>query len=179
MREPGRILLSLSLGVSLLPFLARGQDASAPSLGDVARRARQQKESDQPQAQSSKPAVVINDENGAPLGSDRGRISVVGNPDQSSGVSPSTDGKKPTADQWKAAILAQKNLIRSTQTDIDRLAQSIHFLSPSQVRWNERQREKQQQVERLQAQLQDQQKRLEAMQEEARREGYGSVVYDP
>jgi hypothetical protein len=179
MREPGPIILSLSLGFSLLlPLSARGQDA-APSLGDVARKTRQQKQSDEPQAQPLKPAIVINDEDGAPQGSGRGQISVVGNQHHSSGAPASKNGRKPTAEQWKAAILAQKNLIHSTQTSMDQLAQSIHFLSPSQVRWNERQREKQQQLERLQAQLQDQQKRLEAMQEEARREGYGSVVYDP
>jgi predicted ribosome quality control (RQC) complex YloA/Tae2 family protein len=47
------------------------------------------------------------------------------------------------------------------------------------VQWNERQKEKQQQVERLKSQLEDQQKRLEDMQEQARKQGYGTSVYDP
>jgi hypothetical protein len=47
------------------------------------------------------------------------------------------------------------------------------------VQWNERQKEKQQEVERGQAQLAEQKKRLDDMQESARRQGYGSSVYDP
>jgi predicted ribosome quality control (RQC) complex YloA/Tae2 family protein len=47
------------------------------------------------------------------------------------------------------------------------------------VGWNERQREKQQRVERMQAQLQEQKRRLEEMQDSARKQGYGSSVYDP
>jgi hypothetical protein len=47
------------------------------------------------------------------------------------------------------------------------------------VGWNERQREKQQRAERMQAQLEDQKKRLDDMQESARKQGYGSSVYDP
>jgi hypothetical protein len=174
-------MLSLFLGsFLLLPLLARGQDAT-PSLADIARKARQQKQSEEPQAQSSKPAIVINEENVAPQGSVASQVSKVGNRHPFSGASAAKDGKKLTAEQWKAQILEQKSQIASLQTSSDQLAQSIHFhsSSPTQVRWNERQREKQHQMERLQIQLQEKKKHLEEMQEAARRQGYGSVVYDP
>jgi molecular chaperone GrpE (heat shock protein) len=47
------------------------------------------------------------------------------------------------------------------------------------VGWNERQREKEQRVERMQAQLQEMKRRLEETQDSARKQGYGSSVYDP
>jgi hypothetical protein len=47
------------------------------------------------------------------------------------------------------------------------------------VQWNERQQQKQQQVEVMKSQLEDQQKKLEDMQDSARQQGYGSSVYDP
>ena len=47
------------------------------------------------------------------------------------------------------------------------------------VQWNEHQKQKQQEVERARAQLETQKKRLGSMQESARKQGYGSAVYDP
>ena len=87
------------------------------------------------------------------------------------------------AEQWKSQIQSQKNQIASLQTQIDQLNESIHFAPANCVEncvsWNERQKEKQQQVERMQAQLEEQKKRLDEMQESARKQGYGSSVYDP
>jgi uncharacterized coiled-coil protein SlyX len=47
------------------------------------------------------------------------------------------------------------------------------------VQWNERQKQKQQEVERMRSQLETQKKRLQSMQESARQQGYGGTVYDP
>jgi hypothetical protein len=47
------------------------------------------------------------------------------------------------------------------------------------VGWNERQREKQERVERMRLQFEDQKRRLDDTQESARKQGYGSSVYDP
>jgi hypothetical protein len=47
------------------------------------------------------------------------------------------------------------------------------------VQWNERQKQKQDQVESMKGQLEEQQKHLEELQDEARKQGYGSSVYDP
>jgi len=47
------------------------------------------------------------------------------------------------------------------------------------VEYNKLQAHKQQEVERLQGQLDEQKRDLEQMQEKARKAGYGSAVWDP
>ena len=97
---------------------------------------------------------------------------------------PDAGAAKIPADQWKSQIQAQKNAVASLKSNIDRLNDSIRF-APGNcvagcVQWNERRRAaKQQEVERARGQLAEQKKRLEDMQESARRQGYGSSVYDP
>ena len=63
------------------------------------------------------------------------------------------------------------------------LSDSIHFAGGNCIancaQWNERQQQKQQEVDTMKAQLEQQQKALEEMQEAARKEGFGSSVYDP
>ena len=80
-------------------------------------------------------------------------------------------------------VEGQKNLISSLQSQVDQVSESIHFAGANCVsncaQWNERQREKQQQVEQMKSQLEDQKKRLEEMQDQARQQGFGSSVYDP
>jgi hypothetical protein len=87
------------------------------------------------------------------------------------------------AEQWKNQILAAKNYITSMQSEIANLEGSVHYAGGNCVsrcvEWNERQKEKQEQVEVMKQQLEQQQKRLEEMQELARKQGFGSSVYDP
>ncbi len=176
MRELGRILMSFPLAFGLMPLVANGQDA--PSLGDMARQARQQKQqSDAPQSPKT-PKVISDDTPGA--AAESGQVSAPGDqrkPPRDSAAG--GKGQELAAEQWRTRILTQKDLIRSTQSRVDKLGESINFRSPTHVRWNERQREKQQQLEHLQTQLKEQKKRLEEMQESARRQGYGNSVYDP
>ena len=94
-----------------------------------------------------------------------------------------TGGAKTSPEQWKTTIRAQKNVVSSLQTSIDKLNESIQF-APGNcvsgcVQWNERQKQKQQEVERMKSNLDTQKKNLEKMQELARQQGYGSTVYDP
>ena len=188
------------LALACCALFAFGQDE--PSLGDAARQARQQKQqkgaqtkdasakdgqgkdnhSNDGQGKEAPPTkaqkVITNDEiperspvAAAPASTERG-------------TSYSAPGAgKVSPEQWKSMILAQKNVIASIQSEVEKLNDSIRF-APANcvancVQWNQRQREKQQEVERMQAQLDDQKKRLEDMQESARRQGYGSSVYDP
>ena len=170
----------------LITALALGQDS--PSLGDVARQARKQKQQSQdPQtkaSQSSKPARVITNEEIPEHSEADAEPSMQHDVRQGNGPSSSgSGGAKIPAEQWKSQIAAQKNAVASLQNSVDKLNDSIHF-APGNcvsgcVQWNERQKEKQEQVERGQAQLAEQKKRLEDMQESARRQGYGSSVYDP
>lgn len=187
-----RIVLPL-LPAALFVAALYGQDS--PSLGDAARQARQQKQQQQkdqgkdPQTKAAAGAktakVVTNDEIPAHI------VPVVhpaGSGEASAGHAesygqPSSSGAKLPAEQWKTQILSLKNAIAALQSDIARLNDSIHF-APANcvancVQWNERQQQKQQQVEVMKSQLEDQQKKLEDMQDTARQQGYGSSVYDP
>lgn len=169
--------------IAAMPFscaLARGQDSQ--SLGDVARQARQQKppaQANPSQATPQKPSktrhVITNEEipeqAETPSANSHAR-------DNSGNATVS----KRAPDYWKAQILRAKNSIALLQRNIDGLSNSIHFADANyenHVQWNERQREKQRQVDIMKSQLTDLQKRLEEVQEAARRQGYGSSVYDP
>jgi hypothetical protein len=166
-----------------MPFscaLARGQDSQ--SLGDAARQARQQKlpsQASSSQAATQNPSktrhVITNEEipeqAEAPSASSHSRDSSV-----------NATAAKRAPEYLKAQILRAKNSIALLQRNIDALNNSIHFADANyenHVQWNERQREKQRQVDLMKSQLTDLQKRLEEIQEAARRQGYGSSVYDP
>jgi hypothetical protein len=185
MRQICRSLLLVSAAAGLFAILANGQDG--PSMADVARQARQQKQSKEAQANgapaSKTPKVITNeeipehpetaDDSVSPEGEGRGEA-----------ASPAaSDGARQSAEQWKAQIRAQKDLVNSMQSSIQKVSDSIQF-APGNcvagcVQWNEHHKQKQQEVERARSQLESQKKRLESMQESARRQGYGSAVYDP
>ncbi|MGA9471858.1 MAG: hypothetical protein WBV36_05300 [Terriglobales bacterium] len=175
-----RIFLFFVVAISLGTVIANSQDE--PSLGDLARQQRQQKQ--QAKAAPGKDAkaakVITNEELPSHTAAPSPSATAGGEP-----ASPpdSTGGPKVPAEQWKSQILSQKNQIASLQTQIDHLNESIHFAPANCVEncvsWNERQKQKQQQAEGMQAQLEEQKKHLDEMQESARRQGYGSSVYDP
>lgn len=171
----------LSIAVTTL-LVAMGTAQDTPSLGDLARRQRQQKDQSKVAPDKVlKPVKVITNEEipehpESPVArSDRGG--------QAPAQEDPTGGGKIPAAQWKSQILALKNQIDSIQSQVDQINESIRFApancAANCVGWNERQREKQQQVERMQSQLQEQKRRLDDMQDSARKQGYGSSVYDP
>ena len=87
------------------------------------------------------------------------------------------------ADQWKSQIQSMKTAIANIQAQINNVNESIHYAGgncvSNCVQWNERQKQKLDQVEVMKQQLDQLQKRLEDMQEMARKQGFGSSVYDP
>lgn len=176
--------LFLTCGV----VLAFAQDDK--SLGDAARQARQQKQQkathvkDDPgkDGSSAETPKVFTDEE-IPERPSSTAPSLGGDQPRKLSVSPSPVGGKMSPERWKSRIQAQKYVIASLRSEINKLNDSMNF-APANcgancAQWNQRQREKQQAVERVQAQLEDQKKRLEDMQETARQQGYGSSVYDP
>jgi hypothetical protein len=175
----------LLLAVFACMPLAFNQDSQ--SVGDVARQARQQKQDkagqDKAAPPSKPPKVITNDEIPEHPG-DASEMSPSANDAAAGNPSPSLAGPtKASPDQWKALIRAQKNVIRSLQSSIDKLNDSIQF-APGNcvagcVQWNERQKQKQQEVERLRSNLDTQKKSLERLQVQARQQGYGSSIYDP
>jgi len=147
------------------------------SLGDVAREHRQKQAKD---AHATHKVVTNEDipEQTEPVPS----TSVSTNEHDSAPGLPAANDTH-AAEQWKAKIEAQKSSVASLQSQIDQLNSSIHFAGgncvANCVQYNERQIQKQDEVKRMQTQLDDQKKQLEDMQESARKAGLGSSVYEP
>jgi len=233
MRKLRQFLLLLSAGAFVFALAAYGQD-DAPSLGDVARQSRLQKQQKDAQAKDAEakdaqskdaqskdaqskvapagdaqgkdaqgtdaqskadkdatskdaqtrkvPHVITNDEIPEHIGPTR----TLGQGSQPPVVTyqPPTYGEnKAPAEYWKSQVMALKNYIANLKSNIDSLSASIQYAGGNCVsgcvQWNERQKQKQDQVDAMKLQLEQQQKRLEDMQEAARKQGYGSSVYDP
>jgi hypothetical protein len=140
------------------------------------------------QPSSSKPAkhVITNDEipsSGGPTGYRPPLGPRSSNDDPSGDGQPAANGPKYPAAYWTQQILAQKNTINSLESQIAQLSDSIQYAGANCVsncvQWNERQKQKQDQVDGMKQQLDDAQKHLEELQDGARQQGYGSSVYDP
>jgi len=177
MHTKGRLVLLFAAAIALPVASAFAQDS--PSLGDLARQQRQQKEAAD---KNGKPAKVITNEQipARPLAALReARESRT----EESGSHYNTNADKASAERWKSQITSQKNQVANLQREIDDLNESIRFAPANCVEncvgWNERQREKQLRVDRMGAQLDEQKRRLDEMQDSARRAGFGSSVYDP
>jgi hypothetical protein len=185
----GTLRCLVLLAISALAFgAAFGQDS--PSLADVARQARLQKQKDAqahdsatntPDEQAKTPRVVTNDEipeHDEPTVSSGKRSQPSSSTDAFSGYGQ----RKLTATEWKSQIQAQKAAIASMQHEISDVSASIHFpvsCLRNCVQKNERQLQKENRVEAMKVQLEQQQKHLEELQESARKQGYGNSVYDP
>ena len=169
------------LFVVLSVMLAYAQDS--PSLGDVARKARQQKQEKEAKSKtapdSPPPKVITNEQipehpELAPKASN--------NRNQENTKNSFYDGKL-TAEQWKSQIQKQQELVQHQETELNQLKDSIHF-APGNcvyncVQWNEAQKQKQDRAERMEQALDEYKRQLEQMQETARQQGYGSSVYEP
>lgn len=145
------------------------------SLGDVAREERQKRQNQNPQIA---PKVITNDD----LPSHGAHEDESATDAQQDGSLSRPLGTK-SAERWKADIAAQRTTVASLQSQIDRLNGSIHF-APGYcvyhcVEHNENQVKKQDEVQRLQEQLDQAKTKLDDMQEQARREGFGNSVYEP
>jgi hypothetical protein len=161
--------------------LVTGLVAYGQSLGDVAKENRE-KQKAKAAAATAKPKVITNED----LPANPAVIS-----EESS--EESEDKTRPTpmpvpsagmsAEQWKSLILSRKNAIAAQQAQIDKLNDSIHYVTASLysngLQHNEHQARKQQSVEQMKQQLEEQKKNLADLQEGARQAGMGSAVYDP
>ncbi|MGA3088106.1 MAG: hypothetical protein ABSD75_05800 [Terriglobales bacterium] len=177
----GFVLTAVAVCVS--GTLANGQDS--PSLGDLARQARQQKQDkaalSKPGQTATPPKVITNEEIS---GHSEPATAPSAAKDQGPADPPqSSAGAKVSAEEWKSQIQRQKEVVSALQANIDKLNGSIQF-APGNcvsgcVQWNEHQQQKQQEVEQMRSQLETQKKDLQQMQNSARQQGYGSSVYDP
>jgi len=180
----GLPLPALLAGLLALTTTAPGQSSSdSPSLGDLARKQRQKQQQTKETAKSKK--VVTNedipehpDSSDSPASSSPAASEVAR--DDSS---PPAGAVLQAGDQLKAAILRQKTAVADLKAQIDKVQDSIHFVEANAYRngveYNKLQAQRQQEVQRLQSQLEEQKKNLEQMQETARKTGFGSSVWDP
>ena len=175
--------LIFTLGAAAFFFAGTAYAQDPPSLGDLARQQKLEKNrSKTAQSKDAKASKVITNEE-LPGHAMPPQVLAASGEERGDSMPGSSNEPKQPAEHWKSQIQAQKSQIASLQKQIDEINESIRF-APANcvgrcVQWNERQQEKQQQVERMQAQLDEQKKRLEELQESARKQGYGSSVYDP
>lgn len=198
-----RVFFLLAASAFLCALTVYGQDSQ--SLGDVARQTRQQKQKDaqtkdaSPKDASGKqaastdasakdaqpaktPHVITNDEipsHVGPTATSPSGSQIADEPDDV----PNSSNRDARAEQLKSRIQAQKSAIAGLESEIASLSDSVHYAGgncvANCVQWNERQKQKQEQVESMKVQLEEQKKQLENMQELARKQGFGSSVYDP
>lgn len=165
-----------------IPFLALIYLCSlcfAQSLGDIAREQRQKEKAKSAQAKSK---VVTNEDlpdHGDSAGGSSQPSSAVTMPS----ATPDSASKGERGQQWQKAIQQQKAAVADMQGQLDKLNASIHYVEANRysngVEYNQYQARKQEEAQRMQKQLDEQKEKLSAMQESARREGFGSSIYDP
>src|ERR1700758_2091333 len=189
-----RLFTLFAIGVSAGALTASAQDA--PPLGDVVRQTRVEKQ--QPAEKSTTPASKDASDETTAQATQPKTSHVITNEDlpehnaapAPAPASPNRGNLRPAvvhevkrpAEYWKNHALQLKNSIAQVQRHIDTLTDSLHAVltnSTDEPVWNYREKERQRQITDLQAQLSDLRRRLEDTQEAARRQGYGSSVYDP
>src|ERR1700739_3438062 len=179
-----RVVRGLGLIVVVIAIFALstdslGQSSDPPSLGDLARK---QREKQQSKNSTAKPKKVVTDEDMPAHAPDEDVAHSDSPHGEMSGERTASDVLQ-SGDQFKSAIARQKGVIADLKAHIDKLNASIHFVQANAYRngveYNKIQAQKQQEAERLQGQLDEQQRGLEHMQETARKAGYGSAVWDP
>ena len=176
MQETFLKILAMALLMSLGSF---GQ-----SLGDIARENRDKQKADGAPS-TAKPKVITNENLPKNPDADAGPRESAGKM-QAAPPKAASNGQpagNQSAEEWKRQILAQKSAIAALQAQIDKVNDSIYFVVANDyyngVQHNEHQVKKQEDVARMQQQLEEQKKNLAAMQEAARQAGMGNAVYEP
>ncbi len=150
--------------------------ANGQSLGDVARQQRQKQVEKRPSAQHK---VVTDDDLPAHTAESSGPAS---KNDLAETPDPPINSTA-NAEQVKATFVSAKKQIADFKAQLEKLRASVHYVEANRysngVQYNQYQQRKQQEVDRMQKQLDETQKKLQAMQEAARKAGFGSTVYDP
>ena len=186
-RIRGLRLVAVLAGLVLVSTAASyGQSSDSPSLGDLARKQRQKQQHAKDTHATTKKVVTnedIPEHPETPSDSSAASNSPASDGPHEDASAASAGAVLQTGDQLKAAIQRQKSAVADLKSHIDKLQDSIHFVEANAYRngveYNRAQAEKQQEVQRLQGQLDEQKKNLEQMQETARKAGFGSSVWDP
>ena len=175
-----RVFLKISAIALLMSSAAYGQ-----SLGDIARANREKQNAENTSA--AQPRVITNanlpkdpDANQEPAEAQSGTNASSTAADHRSAQQRLAEQR--AADQWKRQILAQKNKMATLQARIDQLNASIRSAGGSvqyEGPYNRHQARQLQRVAQIQLQLDEQNMKLDQMQEAARHAGMHTAVYDP
>ena len=169
----------------LLAGILLAQNLRAQSLGDIARQQREKNK--QPATTTNK--VLTNEDLSTPGQADGAASDEAHNkknPRQktSARTEQSKEDEEPSAEELKAAIQDKKAAIAETQDEIAKLQSTINYVENNRniytnaPEYNEAQKRKEQEVNRLRGILQQQQDELKELQQTARKAGYGSALYD-
>ncbi|HXZ42396.1 MAG TPA: hypothetical protein VEG68_16760 [Terriglobales bacterium] len=182
------LLRSFSIAL-LLSGAVFAQSQPGESLGDVARTKRAEQQAQE--AAGTMPKVITNQDlpaapPGVPESSPSDPMSMVSGVKRSDGYADQRLTNRPLAEQraaqqWRARIQAQGNKVAALQAHVDRMNALLNPVGGVQYegpysRYQARQRER---LEQMQEMLNQEKQRLYAMQEEARRVGMHTSVYDP
>ena len=183
LRVSGRRVWQVGVLISAL-FLLAGATAYGQSLGDVARETREKK------SEASAPQKVITDSDLANSGPAAQESGAPGKGQAASSGKTATG--KPVvaapvnaqaAEQWKRQILAQKRTVATLETRLARFQASLSSVDASAISRGEilsrNQALEQERMAQVQEQLDEQRAKLLEMQEEARRAGMHTQIYDP
>ena len=150
----------------------------AQSLPEVARQQRMKQ-----QARDARAAKKVVTGDDMPSRTEPVHVSSLPDVDETAQSSPAAAKSAKSAAQWKAQIQAQQNVVSSLEDEVERLSASVHFVEVNRysngVQYNQCQAKKQEEVTRLQKQLDSEKDKLAKMQEAARRAGFGNAVYQP
>jgi hypothetical protein len=171
-----------ALVIALLINLA----AYGQSLGDVARENREKKDAED--ASGAQPRVITNKD----LPSDPEASQESHEVQETSTKAPDHFAEQRFAEQrvseqrageqWRRRILAQENRVANLQARIDQIHASMRNTGgspPYDVAYNRYQARQMARVAQIQQQLDEQKRTLNEMQDEARRAGMHTAVYDP
>ncbi len=174
MRHP----LAMAATVVGLGLFAAGS-VFAQSLGDVARQQKQNSAQSQPAAKKVITEDDLPTQETISTGSGDSKATDASKEEKQGD---STADKLKSADEFKAAIQTQKQNVDALQKQVDDMKASVHFVEANRysngVEHNERQIQKQKEADRMQKQLDEEKSRLQDMQEQARKAGFGSAVYE-
>jgi hypothetical protein len=184
--------------------LLMGSAAFGQSLGDIARENREKQNAQDASTPAPKPKVITNkdlpkdpDGDVAPEAAAVGHIApnAPANTAANTGANNGSANRaaerhyaqqraaeERAAEQWKRQIVAQKTKMANLQARIDQVQASIRAANgevQAEQAFNHYQARQLQQVALMQQQLNEQRIRLDQMQDEARRAGMHTVVYDP
>jgi hypothetical protein len=187
-----RVIQRMFLKILAITLLI-GSAAHGQSLGDIARE-NEEKQNGNDASSTAKRKVITNEDlskdseaNTGPSEAQSGastaaRKKAAANRSADRRFAEQRLAEQRAAEQWKSQILAQKNKMAILQAQIDRIHASIQSANGSvqyeePVNWYQARQLRR--VAQIQLQLDEQKRKLEQMQDEARHAGMHTAVYDP